>query len=53
MEEETIKEKFFKMKNIYDICDILNITNEQLRYILFVRTNNYKTFQIKKKNRFI
>ena len=53
MKKDNLKEKFYNMRSFGDISEILNISPKQLKYILFVRKNNYSTFQIKKKNRII
>lgn len=50
MEKKELIKKFYKLRNTADICKLLNISQNQLKYILFVRSNNYVEFSIKKKN---
>ncbi len=50
MENEELRKKFYQLRNIADICELLNISQNQLKYILFVRKNNYIEFSIKKRN---
>lgn len=46
-----MQKRFLEMNNIKDVCEVLDITEKQLNYILYVRDNNYTVFSIKKKNR--
>lgn len=50
MEKEELTKQFYQLRNIVDICKMLNISESQLRYILFVRSNNYIEFSIKKRS---
>lgn len=50
MEKEELTNKFYQLRNISDICELLNVSQNQLKYILFVRRYNYIEFSIKKKN---
>ena len=50
MKKEELIKQFYQLRNIVDICELLNISQKQLKYILFVRKNNYIDFSIKKKS---
>ena len=50
MKKEELIKQFYQLRNIVDICELLNISQNQLKYILFVRKNNYIDFYIKKKS---
>ena len=50
MKKEELIKQFYQLRNIVDICELLNISQNQLKYILFVRKNNYIDFSIKKKS---
>ena len=34
MENEELRKKFYQLRNIADICELLNISQNQLKYIL-------------------
>lgn len=49
--EEELKERFFKLRTRQDVADLLEITDYQLRYHLYIsRKRAYKTFTIPKKS---
>ena len=50
MDKKVNESFFFKIKNIDDICKSLDISQKQLKYILYKRKNNYKSFKVNKKN---
>lgn len=41
---------FLEIRNIDELCNILNISKKQLNYILFVKKNKYSEFEISKKS---
>ena len=41
---------FLNIKNIDDLCNILNINSKQLNYILFLKEKRYNEFEIPKKS---
>ena len=49
MEKEEIIKRFYSLQNTDDICKLIEIPKKQLRYILFVRKNNYREFSLKKR----
>ncbi len=41
---------FLKIKDVDDLCNILDISKKQLKYILFVKEKKYIEFEVPKKN---
>ena len=50
MEIELLIQRFYKLKDLSDICDLLDVSQNQLKYLLFIKNKKYVEFLIRKKN---